>query len=78
MRHIFFSKNCANTETQNIYAIRILNEENFLPTLLKLAVEPYKNQFPLATSTPGYRDLGFWYTKVRASLKRFSRTLYTT
>ena len=34
MRHIFFSENCANTETHSfadIYAIRILDEGNNHP-----------------------------------------------
>ena len=45
MRHVFFSKNCANTEPQSIYAISIFNEGNnhSLPTLLWLAVEPCKH-----------------------------------
>ena len=36
MRHIFSSKNCANTETQYTYVIQILDEENnhSLPVLL--------------------------------------------
>ena len=50
MRHISFSKNCANTETHSfadIYAIRILDKGNnhSLPALLQLPLVPYN--FPL-------------------------------
>ena len=56
MRHIFFSKNCANTETDSffdIYAIQILDNGNnhSLPALLKLKLAPYKHYFLLYTCT---------------------------
>ena len=53
---LFFSKNCANTESHSfadIYAVRILDKGNYhsSPALLQLVLVPSKHQFPLATGT---------------------------